>query len=120
MAIVVSDNFEVRAPKPADSRYFNNMSPRATVWAANAGIPSTARHIWLTVNIAGVEFWYKSWIADIDLIQKTASPSSAKFSSWVWSPILVVTPEGIWERYMDTDWPTIYTAYWLTNQDRIS
>jgi hypothetical protein len=37
---------------------------------ANAEIPSGARYLGLTVNIANEEYWYKDGIADVDLVAK--------------------------------------------------
>lgn len=36
------------------------------------------------------------------------------------SPVWVVTPTMIGDRYIDLTGPTVYTAYWLTNTERIS
>lgn len=41
-------------------------------------------------------------------------------TTWNGSPVWAVVPVVIGERYIDLDWPTVYTAYWLTNADRIS
>lgn len=120
MAIQTNDNFSTNAPKPTDDRYFNNLSPWASIAEANAWIPSSKRYRWLTININWEEFWYKDWIADVNLIQKIAWWSSTKFDQWSWSPIWVLLPEWPGHRYLDTNWPTIWTAYWMTDQDWIS
>jgi len=39
--------------------------------------------------------------------------------SWAWSPVGVVTPAVIGQRYLDTTGPTFYTAYGVNNTDRI-
>jgi len=36
------------------------------------------------------------------------------------SPIWVVTPTALWDRYIDNDTQTVYTAIWLTDADWIS
>ena len=71
MAIVLSDNIQVNAPKPADSRYLNNLTPYASVSAANTAIVSGVRFTGLTVNILGSEYWYKNGITDGCLISKS-------------------------------------------------
>lgn len=40
--------------------------------------------------------------------------------TWAWSPVWVTWPRYVGDRYIDTTWPTIYTAYGTTNVDRIS
>ena len=69
MAILINDNYSLAATKPFDARYLNITTPWASVAAANAGIP-TYRYTGLTVNVAGVEYWYAEGIADIDLVVK--------------------------------------------------
>lgn len=71
MSILLNDNLQNNSPKPLDAKYLNGVTPWATVAAANAGIPLTQRSIGLTVNIAGVEYWYKNGITDPDLIIKS-------------------------------------------------
>lgn len=60
MAIPLNDNTRILAPKPSDPRYFApDNTPWASIVAAEAGLPLTERHEGLTVNIAGVEYWWK-------------------------------------------------------------
>jgi hypothetical protein len=71
MAINLTDNIKVNAPKPSDPRYFTSSNiPWASVSAVNSGIPITERHIGLTVNINNIEYWYKDNILDLDLVVK--------------------------------------------------
>lgn len=37
-----------------------------------------------------------------------------------WSPVWTNVPRFIWDRYLDTAWPTIYTATGATNNDWIA
>lgn len=69
MAINLSDNIQVNAPKPSDSRYLNNLSPYSSVSAANTALVGV-RYTGLTVNILGTEYWYCNGIADENLVVK--------------------------------------------------
>lgn len=75
MAITINDNFKVNAPKPIEWKYLNNTTSWADVAEVNTNIAPTTRHIWLTVNIAGVEYWYKDGTADVDLVIKEVDTS---------------------------------------------
>ena len=77
MAINLSDNIKVSAPKPVESKYLNVTAPYVTIEQVNAAIASGERYTGLTVNILGNEYWYKNSVADIGLILKTADSSSA-------------------------------------------
>jgi hypothetical protein len=77
MAIVLSDNIQTNAQSPTDSRYYNGLTPWTSVSAVNAGIVSGVRYTGLTVNIAGVEYWYCGGIGDSNLCIKTAGSTSA-------------------------------------------
>ena len=74
MAIPLNDNTRVLAPKPTDPRYFaNDNTPWDSIIAVNAGLPIGERHEGLTVNIAGVEYWWKdgAWVVKLpDLSNK--------------------------------------------------
>ena len=76
MAIVLSDNIQVNAPKPIDSRYSNNLVPYSDVSIANAAIVSGVRYTGLTINVGGNEYWYKNGITDPDLIIKLGGGSA--------------------------------------------
>jgi hypothetical protein len=71
MAIVLSDNIQVNAPKPVDSRYLNILVPYSSTTQANTAIVSGVRFTGLTVNISGSEYWYKNGILNGDLIAKS-------------------------------------------------
>ena len=78
MAIALGDNLGVTGPLPTDNRYYNtsNNSPWASVAEVNAAL-SGERYTGLTVNILGVEYWYKDGVTDPDLILKTTGGGSA-------------------------------------------
>jgi hypothetical protein len=69
MAILINDNYDLAANKPFDARYLNIDTPWTDIPAVLAGIP-TYRYIGLTVNIAGVEYWWKDGVGDGDLVEK--------------------------------------------------
>ena len=73
MAIALGDNIGVTGPLPTDNRYYNtsNNLPWTGVTQVNTAL-SGVTYIGLTVNISGVEYWYKDGIADIDLVEKTS------------------------------------------------
>jgi len=72
MAINLGDNIKIQVPKPVDAKYLNNTEPYVDVAAVNTAIPSGLRSQGLTVNIAGVEYWYGDGILDGDLVVKTS------------------------------------------------
>lgn len=83
MAINLSDNIKVQAPKPADSRYLNITVPYTGTSQVNAIIPSGERYLGLTVLINGPEtgsinkeYWYKDSVGDLFLIVKTMGGTS--------------------------------------------
>jgi hypothetical protein len=80
MAIIINDNFAVNVGKPVDSKYMNISAPWTSISAANTGIPLAYRYQGLTVNINGVEYWYKNGVADVDLIIKTAGSGAGTVS----------------------------------------
>jgi hypothetical protein len=73
MAINISDNIKVQAGKPVDAKYLSSTNaPYASVAAVNTAIAISDRHVGLTVNIMGVEYWYNGGVADGNLVIKTA------------------------------------------------
>ena len=71
MAIILNDNLKINAGKPIDSRYLTTGNTIYTsTGATNSAIPIPLRYTGLTVNILGTEYWYKTGVADINLIQK--------------------------------------------------
>ena len=75
MAINLADNIRVGQQKPIDDKYFNGLSPYTNVAQAKTLILSAVRHRGLTVNVAGVEWWWKDGIADNQLVVKTVDLS---------------------------------------------
>ena len=71
MAINLSDNVHVSAPKPVESKYLNITAPYTTCAQVNSCILSGERYTGLTVNILGSEYWYKTGVADVCLISKS-------------------------------------------------
>ena len=72
MAINLSDSIRVGQQKPIDDKYYNGLNPYTSTTEANSLLPSAIRYKGLTVNINNVEYWYKTGIADVDLIEKTS------------------------------------------------
>ena len=71
MAINISDNIRVNAGKPVDAKYLSSTNtPYASVAAVNAAISIPERHVGLTVNVLGLEYWYSGGVTDINLIEK--------------------------------------------------
>jgi hypothetical protein len=70
MAIVLSDNIQTNAPKPSDSRYLNITVPYSSCTQVNSCLAAGVRYTGLTVNIAGVEYWYNCGIANNCLVIK--------------------------------------------------
>ena len=77
MAIVLSDNVQTNAPKPSDSRYLNNLVPYSSTTEATTCIAAGVRYSGLTVNVGGVEYWWKDGTGDGDLVLKTTGGGSA-------------------------------------------
>ena len=72
MALELPFGIKVLNPLPVDDKYLSGGTPYTSVSAVNAAIPSSIRHIGLTVNINGTEYWYKNGVTNGDLILKTA------------------------------------------------
>lgn len=78
MAINLTDNIRVGMQKPVDSRYFDVANSGLAPWQSLAavknqttGVPTALRFRGLTVNILGVEYWWKDGITDADLVIKS-------------------------------------------------
>jgi hypothetical protein len=69
MAINLSDNIKTSAPKPSDSRYLNNLVTYTGTSQVNSIIPVGERYTGLTINISGVEYWYKNNITGLPIIK---------------------------------------------------
>ena len=75
MAIIINDNIRVNAGKPVDAKYLSTGNTAYTsVAAVNAAITIPERHVGLTVNIMGVEYWYTG---------VTTSPIQKKYDSTI-------------------------------------
>lgn len=70
MAINLSDSIRVGQQKPIDDKYYNQLVPYISVTEANSLLPSAIRYKGLTVNVNGVEYWYKDGITNADLVEK--------------------------------------------------
>lgn len=75
MAIELGDNIKLGLGLPNDARYFSTTTnkPWACVEDVNSGLTGGVggvRYTGLTVNIAGVEYWYCGGIGDGDLVPK--------------------------------------------------
>lgn len=86
MSIILNDNIDVRAPKPADARFGTSISGTtgfySTVTDANNAIPTYQRYIGLTVGIKVgnnpiQEYWYANGINNGDLVVKSGTVSGA-------------------------------------------
>ena len=71
MSIKLSDSIRVGQQKPLEDKYFNELVPYTSTSQVNNLLPKAIRHIGLTVNINGEEYWYKDGIEDYDLIFKS-------------------------------------------------
>jgi hypothetical protein len=70
MAIQLSDNIFVGQQKPVEDKYYNGLSPYTNTAQVNSTLDSAIRYRGLTVNVNGVEYWYRDGIADGDLVSK--------------------------------------------------
>ena len=76
MSIKLSDSIRVGQQKPLEDKYFNELVPYTSINQVNGLILKTVRHIGLTVNINGDEYWYKDGIEDSNLVLKSINLSS--------------------------------------------
>lgn len=78
MSLQLPFGIEVLNQKPADAKYFlSGETPYNSIGEANFSLPSGIRHQGLTVNILGIEYWYKDGITDLDLVVKTGGADVA-------------------------------------------
>jgi len=71
MAIILNDNIRVNAGKPVDTKYLNTGNTTyISTTEVNNTIAIPERHIGLTVNVNGVEYWYKDNVFDVNLEPK--------------------------------------------------
>ena len=62
---------KVLNPVSLDAKYLNEGVPYTGVTEVNSLVPIGIRHVGLTVNISGVEYWYAAGITDPDLVIKS-------------------------------------------------
>ena len=70
MSIKLSDSIRVGQQKPLDDKYFNELVHYTSTSQVNNLVSKAIRHIGLTVNINGEEYWYKDGIEDSNLVPK--------------------------------------------------
>lgn len=71
MSQQINDNFKLNAGKPIDSKYLNLYNePYNSTAEANSLISMPERYSGLTINVGGVEYWYKDGVSNTDLIEK--------------------------------------------------
>ena len=70
MSIKLSDSIRVGQQKPLEDKYFNELIPYTSTTQVNTLLLKAVRHIGLTVNINGEEYWYKDGIEDENLVLK--------------------------------------------------
>lgn len=100
MPIDFNDNLQIRAPKPIDDRY----GPWETIEEGLINVPYPYRHTKLTLNIAGVEYWFKDGLEDGDLIVKQYG--SGDSSKWEQDNIPAATT--LHPRWNDSEDAAIY------------
>ena len=76
MSIKLSDSIRVGQQKPLEDKYFNELVPYTSTSQVNTLLLKSVRHIGLTVNINGEEYWYKDGIEDSNLVLKSINLSS--------------------------------------------
>ena len=81
MSINLSDNIKVGQQLPVDSRYLDDRLPWASTVAVTTGIPIALRFQGLTVNVLGIEYWFKDGISDAQLVIKTVEGTGGGGSS---------------------------------------
>jgi hypothetical protein len=69
--------FNVNDNTPIDGKYgvidSGVWRPYTNIAEVISVLPSGVRHIGLTVNVAGIEYWWRDGVSDINLIIKTVS-----------------------------------------------
>lgn len=71
-----SGGLKVTGEKPEITKYFNNAGTPYTSVAQVKAETVGVRHQGLTVNVAGVEYWFKDGILDAHLVEKTGVSST--------------------------------------------
>ena len=75
MAIQLSDSIFVGQQKPVEDKYYNGLSPYTSTTQVNSLLASAVRYRGLTVNVNGVEYWYRDGILDGNLVAKSTGVS---------------------------------------------
>jgi len=128
MAINLSDNIKVSAPKPVESKYLNITIPYTGSSQVNTCIASGERYEGLTVNISNVEYWYNGGIADSCLVLKSGGGTWGTITGTLsgqtdlWNNLVTLsaaTPTSSWSGLtgLPTDNPdlmTVFSGYSLT------
>lgn len=74
MSVTVNDTILSNSPKSLDAKYLKlGLGVYSSTSDVNSSILSAYRSRGLTVNILGVEYWYRDTTLDADLVQKTLS-----------------------------------------------
>jgi hypothetical protein len=82
MAISLNDNIRTQAPKPSDNRYLNlNNLPYTGTSQVLSQIPSSERHIGLTVNVNNNEYWFKTGTTNSSLVLKSISGGTSNVTA---------------------------------------
>ena len=76
MSIKLSDSIRVGQQKPLEDKYFNELVPYTSTSQVNTLLPKAVRHIGLTVNINGEEYWYKDGIENENLVPKLTNSNN--------------------------------------------
>ena len=82
MSIKLSDSIRVGQQKPLEDKYFNELVPYTSTIQVNTLVPIAVRHIGLTVNIDGEEYWYKDGIEDANLVLKVPNIDTTNFVTY--------------------------------------
>lgn len=103
MSTPQNDAFQIRAPKPIDSRYLKNeLIPWTSVAEVNAAIHTAYRHQGLTVLIGQQEYWYMGGTTDNHLVPKNRGDIAIQLSAngYYTAPFgmlivaLIITPDA--------------------------
>ena len=93
MAINLTDSIRVGQQKPVEDKYFNGLVPYTSIDQVNDLLPKAIRHIGLTVNIKGEEYWYKDGIENANLVLKVPNLDAKLDANYVHDQ---AQPSSIW------------------------
>jgi hypothetical protein len=108
MAIFLTNNITVGPGVPLDSKYFSEvlvggvLRPWDSITEVNQNLNISTRHRGLTVNINGVEYWYKDGVTDNDLVVKSLGSSGSgitglTFNNTTDNKLVIGTEDGDFE-----------------------